>query len=145
MTSAAPRPDGEQSPRLRFAKAQHLRKPAEFERVYALKQRASDARLLVFAARNDLGLTRIGLSVSRKHGGAVQRHRLQRRLREAFRLRQHELPAGLDLVLIPHVGETAGVQEYGESLVRLARKLDQRLAKLTAAQAGEPQSAEGPS
>jgi ribonuclease P protein component len=143
MTSASPRSAGERRPRLRFTKAQHLRKPAEFERVYELKQRASDARLLVFAARNDLGLTRIGLSVSRKHGGAVQRHRLQRRLREAFRLNQHELPAGLDLVLIPHASEAAKVPEYGESLVRLSRKLDQRLAKVAAAKVVE-QSAEKP-
>lgn len=116
-------------PPLRFLKSQHLRRPADFQRVFDLKQRASDDRLLIFAASNDLGHTRIGLSVSRKHGNAVRRHRLQRLLREAFRLSQHDLPPGLDLILIPHAGTgpTASVDGYRRSLQHLSRKLARRI------------------
>jgi ribonuclease P protein component len=117
------------SRRLRFRKQQHLLRPDEFERVYALKRQAGDDRLLVFAARNLLGLTRIGLSVSRKQGVAVKRQRLKRLLREAFRLTQHELPVGLDLVLIPRAGGDAGVEDYRASLRKLAEKLDRRLRR----------------
>jgi ribonuclease P protein component len=120
-------------PRRRFTPAQRLRKPDEFQRVYDRRQRAGDERLLLFAATNHLGWTRIGLSVSRKHGNSVRRHTLKRLLREAFRLSQHELPGGLDLILIPRVGAAAGVAEYRESLLRLAHRLARRLEREAAA------------
>ena len=44
---------------------------------------------------------RLGVSVSKDHGGAVRRNKLKRLLREAFRMERHRLPVGLDLVLIP--------------------------------------------
>ena len=44
---------------------------------------------------------RLGVSVSKDHGGAVRRNKLKRLLREAFRLERHGLPPGVDLVLIP--------------------------------------------
>jgi ribonuclease P protein component len=60
--------------------------------------------VIVYGAPNGLPVTRLGLSVSRKVGGAVQRNRVKRLLREAFRAVQHDLPAGLDLVVVarPH-------------------------------------------
>lgn len=112
----------------RFPKAAHLRSEADFERVYARKCKAADGVLLVFADRNDLGLTRIGLSVSKKHGGAVIRNRLKRLLREAFRLSQAELPTGLDLIAIPLDGEKATLEGYRRSLEKLATKLARRLS-----------------
>jgi ribonuclease P protein component len=82
-----------------------------------------DEHLLVFAIANSLGRTRIGLSVSRKHGSAIRRTRLKRLLREAFRLGQQDVPQGLDLILIPRQGSAAGVAEFSRSLVNLASRL----------------------
>jgi ribonuclease P protein component len=113
----------------RIKKTQRIRRSQDFARVYDEKQRAGDEHLLVFGLRNELGITRFGLSVSKKHGGAVKRARLKRLLREAFRLSQHELPAGLDLVLIPRQNSGATLADYRESLQRSARKLDRRLEK----------------
>ena len=107
---------------LRFQTRQRLNKPAEFDAVYAARQRASDGCLLVYGLRNTLGWTRIGLSVGRKQGHAVRRARLKRLLREAFRLSQHELPVGLDVVLLPQVGTPAGVTEFRSSLAKLLRQ-----------------------
>lgn len=111
----------------RFTKAQRLRTRAEFERVYERRVKAGDRFLLVFAAPNELGLTRIGLSVSRKQGHAVVRSRRKRLLREAFRLSQHDLPRGLDLILIPSRENPAELPDLQRSLVALVRKLARRL------------------
>ena len=69
----------------RFPKPRHLRRPAEFDRVYAQRCTARNTQMLVFAALSEQG-PRIGLSVGRKHGGSVVRSRIRRLLREAFRL-----------------------------------------------------------
>jgi ribonuclease P protein component len=110
-----------------FSKAQRLRTSAEFARVYALKQRASDQVLLLFAAPNDLPHSRLGLSVSRKVGRAHVRVRWKRLLREAFRLHQHELPPGLDVIVIPRAGAEPTLAALAESLLSLAQRLHRLL------------------
>jgi len=109
-----------------FSKSQHLRSSADFKHVYDVKCKAADGVLLVFAASNSTPTTRIGLSVSKKHGGAVVRNRLKRLLREAFRLSQHELPAGFDLIAIPLAKDRATLDAYRESLVKIVRRLTKR-------------------
>jgi ribonuclease P protein component len=104
-----------------------LTSSADYERVYAQRQRFSDARLLMYAALGPAALTRAGFSVSRKHGKSVARHHLKRLLREAFRLSRPELPTGLDLVVIPQPGAVATMQEFQWSLSRLAQKAARRL------------------
>lgn len=102
----------------------------DFRTIFAARQRASDDRLLLYATANSLPHTRFGLSVSRKLGNAVRRTAIKRRLREAFRLSQHDLPAGLDLVLIPQreTSRSARVTDYRSSLVELTRRLARRVA-----------------
>ena len=111
----------------RFLRAYRIARGAEFQRAYERRLTAGDERLLVFVYPNGLAHPRLGLSVSRKVGGAVLRNRWKRCIREAFRLSREQLPEGLDLVVIPRpdaVPETAGIQE---SLVRLARKAAKRI------------------
>ena len=113
-----------------FPKAAHLRSPLNFERVYSLKHKAADGVLLLFVARNDVDVTRIGLSVGKKHGGAIVRNRLKRLLREAFRLERPSVPSGLDLIAIPLTADKASLAAYRTSIAGLVRRLVKRLDPL---------------
>ncbi|MHB8898837.1 MAG: ribonuclease P protein component [Thermoguttaceae bacterium] len=106
----------------RFRREHRIRKAAEFRAVYARKARASDRFLLVYARPNLLGHPRLGLSVSRKVGGAIVRNRWKRLIREAFRLNLGRLPQGTDLVVIPKQNLPPSFSQIEASLCLAARR-----------------------
>lgn len=110
-----------------FPSEYRIRSQQDFDAIYAAKQRAGDQNLLLFAIRNGLPQTRLGVSVSKKNGNAIQRARKKRLLREAFRLIHSRLPAGLDLVAIPRADREADLAGYQKSLKYLSQKLNRRL------------------
>jgi ribonuclease P protein component len=110
----------------RFPKALRLLLPREFERVYAQRQTARDAWIVMNGADNDLDHPRFGLAVSRRAGGAAARNRWKRLLREAFRLTQHRLPA-IDIVCAPRASQSPSLQQLLESLPVLASRIERQL------------------
>jgi ribonuclease P protein component len=113
--------------KLCFRETSRMKRPAEFERCYGRKRSASDSVLIVYACENGLSHPRLGCSVSKKLGGSVARNRYKRLLREAFRLEQHDLPPGVDLVVIPRSGPEPVLERIRKSLVKLARQAASRL------------------
>ena len=111
----------------RFSKSARLLKSAEFDRVFRARCTASDRLIVVYAARNEYLHPRLGLTVSRKLGNAVVRNRWKRSLREAFRLVQHELPAGLDIVVLPQPRARPQVRPLQASLKSLTARLIDKL------------------
>jgi ribonuclease P protein component len=120
---------GPATPSFRFRPHEHLRRSSDFRRVYERRRSVSDNWLIVYACENGRPHLRLGLSVSRKMGGAVQRNRLRRLYREAFRLTRHEMPVGLDLILIPRRPEPPSLMELKQSLPRLVRQIARKLER----------------
>ena len=76
---------------------------ADFKRIYRRGRRAKGTLFTAIVLENELGRARLGLSVAKRHWKrAVDRNRVRRLLREAFRLELANLPAGLDVVLVAH-------------------------------------------
>jgi ribonuclease P protein component len=123
---------------LRFQKHEHLRRNKDFRQVYDRRRSVSDQWLIVYACENDLPHLRLGLSVSRKVGSAPHRNRLRRLYREAFRLTRHEMPVGLDLVLIPRRNDLPTLEDLQRSLPKLVRHVARKL------QADQPASVPAP-
>jgi len=111
---------------LLLSQQQRIRSGGDFRRCYN-SVRAGDSHLLVFVIRNEMKYSRVGVSVSKKHGNAVKRNRKKRLLREAYRGLQHDLPQGLDMVLVPRRRADSKLGDFKASLKGLTRKLLRRL------------------
>jgi ribonuclease P protein component len=75
--------------------------------------------LTLWAVRNELEFSRIGISIGRIVGNAARRNRIKRLLRESFRLMQSELPAGYDWVIALRPHEPLTLGEYRKLLKSL--------------------------
>ena len=117
-----------------------ITRSGDFDAVYRRGRSAANRHLVVYAfARDERPPTspaRLGLSVSKKVGGAVERNRVKRVLRERFAEIQPTLPCGIDVVVIARPGCAEYVEEKGSAAIgaRLA-ELAERVTKPRAEEA----------
>ena len=95
----------------------------EFGAVFDAKVRESRGPLMAYARPNELGHARLGITISRKVGTAARRNRIKRLLRESFRLLQHDLPRGYDLVIVVRPHEPLLLADYQRLVSGLFVKL----------------------
>ena len=88
----------------RFPKSHRLLRHSEFERVYKQGRRHFSAHMTAFylwRPEDELKGARVGFTVSKALGGAIQRNRIRRRLREAVRLNGFPYNMPVDIVINP--------------------------------------------
>jgi ribonuclease P protein component len=84
----------------RIGPRRRLRTAAEFDAVFKCGARFGGRLFLLVVAPNRVRVDRLGLAVSRRVGGAVERNRARRLLRESFRRTERRGAGGLDLVVV---------------------------------------------
>ena len=108
-----------------FPKRLRLLGNEEFRAVMAERQRFSDSVLAIYAARNGRKYSRLGVSAGRSAGGAVERNRFKRLVREVFRQNREQIPAGLDYVVIsPKAAKGVTFEKVKESFLKLTKKVE---------------------
>jgi ribonuclease P protein component len=108
-------------------RAHRLRRPADFQRVRAMRRSWGHPLLVLYVAPNDGEATRLGISVGKRVGKAVVRNGVKRRVREAVRHRLTDLLPGHDLVFIARApaaeASWQSLRDATDELLRRARVL----------------------
>lgn len=101
-----------------------LKKNHEFKRLYNKGKSSASQYAVVYSRRNGRSDNRLGITVSTKLGGAVERNRIRRRLKEIYRLNEESLVTGYDIVLVARMKTRyAHYSEIESSLMSLFRNL----------------------
>ncbi len=102
--------------------SESLKKNRQFQFVYKNGRSRADKYLVMYIKENGLGMNRIGISVSKKIGNSVIRHRVKRLIKESYRLHENIFNSGLDMVIVARQrAGSAGYYEIEDSLLRLAK------------------------
>ncbi|MBS4968884.1 MAG: ribonuclease P protein component [Lachnospiraceae bacterium] len=102
--------------------SESLKKNRDFQVVYRQGTSCANRYLVMYVKENHLEKNRIGISVSKKVGNSVVRHRLTRLIRESYRLNEQKFRSGLDIVVVARVNAKGrSCQEIEKALLHLGR------------------------
>ena len=80
--------------------SESLKKNKDFQQVYKKGKSFANKYLVMYVMKNNISQNRLGISVSKKVGNSIVRHRLTRLIRECYRLQEDRFRCGFDMVVI---------------------------------------------
>jgi len=102
--------------------SESLKKNKDFQLVYKCGKSYANKYLVMYIKENNTGKNRLGISVSKKVGNSIVRHRLTRLIRESYRLQEDRFRCGIDIVVIARIGAKGRTYKDIESaLLHLGR------------------------
>ena len=102
--------------------SESLKKNKDFQVVYRKRISRANRLLIMYISKNQLVNNRLGISVSKKVGNSVVRHRVTRLIRESYRLNEQSFKIGFDIVVIAREqARTSSYAEIEEALLHLAK------------------------
>jgi len=107
-----------------FPRQIRIVRSADYRRLYKEARKVHSGKFVLFGRANGVGHPRLGITVSRRIGGAVVRNRIKRLFREIFRRSLGEIPNQLDIIVNAKFGCVGA--EYGQlraEFIAAARKL----------------------
>ena len=109
--------------------SESLKKNRDFQQVYRKGSSAASRQFVMYVLENGTEKNRLGISVSKKVGNSVVRHRVTRLVREGYRLQEQQFLRGWDIVVIARTPAAQCTQEEAkENLRYLGKKLHIREA-----------------
>lgn len=81
-----------------------IKKNEDFRNIYSTGKSYANKNLVMYIKKNGTNENRLGISVSRKVGNSVIRHRITRLVRESYRLNEDSVIEGLDIVVVARIG-----------------------------------------
>ena len=99
-----------------------LKKNEDFAVVYRKGRSRANKYFIMYAKKNGSDINRIGVSVSKKVGNSVVRHRIKRLIKESYRLHEKMFNSGLDIVVIARSGAAdLGFHDVESALLHLLK------------------------
>ena len=102
--------------------SESLKKNHQFQFVYRYGKSYANKYLVMYVKENGTDRNRLGISVSKKVGNSVVRHRVTRLLRESYRLHEAVFNSGLDIVIVARASAASvGYEEIEKALIHLGK------------------------
>lgn len=99
-----------------------LKKNSDFQKVYQAGKSFANKYLVMYILENGTQENYLGISVSKKVGNSIVRHRITRLVRESYRLHKEEFRTGYDIVIIARAGaKDRTYQEIESAVIHLGR------------------------
>ena len=99
-----------------------IKKTREFQKVYRNGKSFANKYLVMYILKNERTENRLGISVSKKVGNSVVRHRLTRLIRESYRLNKDLFIKGIDIVIVARTGaKDIDYSKVEDALLHLGR------------------------
>ena len=105
--------------------SESLKKNKDFQTVYKNGRSYANKYLVMYVMKNKIEKNRIGISVSKKVGNSVVRHRITRLIRESYRLSEGHFQSGIDIVVIARAGAKGkSYRDIESALIHLGKLHD---------------------